>query len=925
MRKIFFFFLLFLIVKTTFAQQGTIKGTVTDTLNKQKLYKATISLLRATDSVLLYYTKTTQDGSFTFNNIKQGNYLLLATYPSFADYFDTLTLTKEMFDIGDVKLTPKAHLLSDVTVRQKIAAVRMKGDTIIYKADSFKLKEGASVEDLLKRFPGVQVDKNGNITAMGTKVEKVLVDGEEFFGDDPTIATKGLNASMVNEVQIFDKKSDQATFTGIDDGETKRTINLKLKDDAKKGWFGKLEASSNAGERWNNSLMANSFKNKRKISIYGINSSTGKLGLDWDERGKFGGESDNNMNFSEDGGTMYVVYGGGDNFDDPSYWGEGIPKSWSAAVNYGNKFNNDKQSINGSYKYGKIVNAGFGTTISQSILPDTLFFNTERRNVFGNKDRHSVNAAYDWMIDSSFSVKATIVASKGSIIGIKNYYSEALNEFSQPVNRSNRNTTTNGTNENIKASVLLRKKFKKAGRTLSVNIEQLLTGQNSTGTLFAVNDFFNKAGTLSTSDTTDQQKLNEAKNNTTTIKTSFTEQLVKNVIVEVSYSINNSRSNNKLLSFDKASDGKYTLLNTDFSNDFKFNIVTHQTGTVFKYSNKKLNVNIGGNVAFANFKQQDLLNDTGYNYKFTNFFPLANFTYKFNANKRLRFSYNGSTQQPTINQIQPLADNSNPLFIKVGNFNLKQEFNHVFNVGFNNYQVLKNRGFWLSAGGSFNSNAIRNSLLTDTSGRTISQFVNINGNYNVYINYGYHAKWQKPDIDYSFNYSINHNNNVSIVNNVNNITKNTAHNFGINLSKDVEDKFGIWTYSYIAYNISTSSIRPDINTKYWTFNGGANIDIELPWKLRLTNNFELYLRQKTPIFNTNNNVFIWNAYLSKKILKGNKSEIRFSAFDMLNQNLGFQRNISSTVISENTYNQLARYFMLSFIWNFSKGGATLNK
>jgi hypothetical protein len=261
----------------------------------------------------------------------------------------------------------------------------------------------------------------------------------------------------------------------------------------------------------------------------------------------------------------------------------------------------------------------------------------------------------------------------------------------------------------------------------------------------------------------------------------------------------------------------------------------------------------------------------------------------------------------------------------VGNFNLKQEFNHVFNVGFNNYQVLKNRGFWLSAGGSFNSNAIRNSLLTDTSGRTISQFVNINGNYNVYINYGYHAKWQKPDIDYSFNYSINHNNNVSIVNNVNNITKNTAHNFGINLSKDVEDKFGIWTYSYIAYNISTSSIRPDINTKYWTFNGGANIDIELPWKLRLTNNFELYLRQKTPIFNTNNNVFIWNAYLSKKILKGNKSEIRFSAFDMLNQNLGFQRNISSTVISENTYNQLARYFMLSFIWNFSKGGATLNK
>ncbi len=906
-----------------FAQKTILKGTITDTLNKQNLHNASISLLRSKDSVLVSFTRSTQNGNFELEHVGSGKFIVLVTYPTYADYYDTITLqNNSIANLGNIQLTTKAHLLSDVTVVQKIAAVRMKGDTLIYKADSFKVKEGASVEELLKKFPGIQVDKSGNITAQGTKVEKVLVDGEEFFGDDPTIATKNLNASMVNEVQVFDKKSDQATFTGIDDGTTTRTINLKLKDNAKKGWFGKAELASNGNERWNNSLMANSFKNKRKFSVYGITSSTGKTGLNWDERGQFGGTDNSNMTITDDGG-MYMTWEGGDGFEGSNYWGEGIPKSWSGGINYSNKFKNDQQSVNGSYKYGKIINEGFGSTLSQSILPDTLFFNNDRRTVFGNKDRHSINGSFDWLVDSFFSIKATMVASKGTQQGSNTYYSESLNAFNQFVNKSNRLNSNMTDNQSFKATMLFRKKFRKKGRTLSLNIEQALNESDGTSYLYAINDFYNKSGVINFSDTTDQQKINGSKNNSLMGKLAYTEQLMKDVTAEVSYGVKYNLSNNKLLSYDKDIDGKYAVLNNQFSNDFDFTIITNQAGTMFRLNKKKITFAAGGDITFANFKQKDIIKDTLYNYEFTNFFPKANFVYKFNPNKRITVNYNGNTRQPSIQQIQPLANNNNPLFIQVGNPNLKQEFNHRFNIGFNNYQVLKNRGFNIGMNGSITDNAIRNSISTDSTGKTISQSINANGNYNYSANIGFNTKIPKLDMYFYTSYNYNFSNNVSIVNGLNNETKNDRHGINFNLSKDVEKKYNFWMYTDFNYNISTSSIRPEINTKYWTLGGGAELNIQLPWKLELNNSIDMELREKTPLFSGNNNVTIWNAYIAKKILKNDKSQIRFSAFDILNQNRGYSRSINSTMLTENNFNQLSQYFTLSFVWNFSKG-ATAN-
>ncbi|MBC7588325.1 MAG: outer membrane beta-barrel protein, partial [Chitinophagaceae bacterium] len=671
-----------------------------------------------------------------------------------------------------------------------------------------------------------------------------------------------------------------------------------------------------------NSLMANSFKKKRKFSAYGIASSTGKTGLNWDEKGKFGDGGNTDMQMNDDGG-MYMSWGGGDNFDNSNYWGEGIPKSWSGGVNYTDKFNNDKQSLNGSYRYSKIINNGGGKTISQSILPDTLFFNNEKRNVYGNKDRHAINSSYDWMVDSFFSAKFTVAGTKGTINGTSNYYSEALNANNQFVNKSKRSNTSNGDNQSFKSSLLLRKRFKKIGRTVSLSIDQSWNENKTNGLLYSVNDYFNKLGINNRSDTTDQKKINGSNNKSINSRLSYTEQLAKNTTLEVTYGINLNQYENKVLSYDKSQPEKYDLLNTKYSNDYDFKIFTNRVGSTIRFNPKKLNVSLGGDIAFANFSQKDLIKDSTSKYTYTNLFPRANFTYKFNANKRLNINYNGSTRQPSIQQIQPVSDNTNPLYVQVGNAFLKQEFNHRFGLSFNNYQVLKNRGYYANINYGFTEKAIRSNQTTDSVGKTISQYINANGNYNYRSSISYNAKLQKIDASIYVQYSYNHNNDIGFVNGLKNITKNNSHSLYININKEKEKVYNLQLGSNLSYNMSNSSIRPDIKTNYWSANFNVELNIQLPWKLELNNEIEMEIRQKTSFFTGNNNVTVWNGFLAKKFLKNDKGQLRLSAFDILNQNRGYSRNINSTTITENTYQQLAQYFMLSFVWNFSKGGTAL--
>ena len=292
----------FSMVMNVYSQTSSIKGTITDTIEKKNLSNTVVALLRKNDSTLMRFTRADIGGNFLMTNLKEGKFIIMITHPYLGDYFDTLNLSAgAAIDLGKIFMTPKSKLLAEVILKSG-SPIRIKGDTTIYTADSFKVREGANVEELLRRLPGIQVDKNGQITAMGEKVKKVLVDGEEFFGSDPGIATKNLRADVVKEVEVFDKKSDQAEFTGIDDGVKDKTINLKLKDDKKKGYFGKIEAGGGLKDKYNNDIMLNAFKGKRKLAAYGIMSNTGQTNLDWQDSQNYGGGGGMEINSGDDGG-----------------------------------------------------------------------------------------------------------------------------------------------------------------------------------------------------------------------------------------------------------------------------------------------------------------------------------------------------------------------------------------------------------------------------------------------------------------------------------------------------------------------------------------------------------------------------------------------------------------------------------------------
>ena len=907
----------------SFAQQTTIKGNVGDTSEKKELVNAVISLLRKSDSVLVSFTRSKSKGEFTISNLQKGDYIIMISYPKFAVYVESLPIKGDKeIDLGKINLIRKSDLLKEVVVNQKMAAIRIKGDTIEFRADSFATRQGATVEDLLKKLPGIQVNAKGEITAQGEKVQKVLVDGEEFFSDDPAVVTQNLRADALDKVQVFDKKSDQATFTGIDDGEKTKTINLKLKDDKKKGYFGKVKAGGGPDGKYENEGMINYFKGKKKISVFGTMANTGKAGLSWQDNDKYGGGS--NFDYNEDEGYFYS-FSDGDEFNTwgGQYNGEGLPRAWNSGAHFSNKWNSDKDNVNGNYRFYKQEVAVEGATRTQTILPDTQYFNNETRNTYNQNINHKIDAFYDLQLDSLSSMKLTINGSHTNGQSVSAYTSEALNEVQDPVNASKRNLSSNGTKGAFNSSILWRKKFQKKGRTISINFDEKYDRSQTNGFVKSYNDFYNSQGDKFRTDTIDQKKESNANTLSFNSKISYTEPLSKTLFLEINYGFRVTNSEALRNSFNKtsASDPKYELRDSLYSNDYSFLVNTHSAGLSFKVNNDKLVYSIGSNISLSNFRQKDLRTNNLYKYSYTNLFPKASIRYNLKAQSRINLTYNGNTRQPTLDQLQPIRENTDPLNIQIGNPNLKQSFNHTINLSFNDYKVLTSRNIYISTSMNIVDNAIGTSSNVDSVGRRTNQFVNVQGNYNANMWGGYWFKWKKLNVNIGLNFGGQLFRYNSFVNGLKNINDSYNYNFGVSINYDKENKSSFYFSPRATRNYSVSSLRKDIVTKYWTSESELGGNVVLPWKMEFTTDVNINIRQKTSVFDRNLNNVKWNAYLSRKFWKNKTGELKLCVLDLLDQNIGFSRNTSSNFISENTYNTVRRVWLLTFTYNFTKNPA----
>ncbi len=908
----------------TNAQTARIEGSITDTLNKQNLNHAVIMLLHSKDSIICQSTRTNEKGNFELHNLPAGNYILLITYPLYADYTDNILLTDSSHvSLNNIPLITKAHLLQEVIVKQTIGAIKLKGDTTEYKADSFHLQANANVEDLLKRLPGIQVDKNGQITAQGEKVQKVLVDGEEFFGDDPTLVTQNIRADMVDKVQVFDKKSDQATFTGIDDGQKTKTINLKLKDDKKKGYFGKISAGAGTDGYHDNQVMFNKFRKKQKIAGFGIISNTGKTGLNWQDQNSFG-DAGSGLIIMDDGGMMIS------NEDDITGWGgnyngQGKPLVQTGGLHYNNKWNDDKQSLNANYKILQLQVDGSSTTNTENILPDTLYYTNQTQHFDNKVLRNKLSGTYEIQLDSSSSIKAMVDGTLEHKTTANYYNTESLTKNSSLVNSGNRSITADGDNNSLNTDILWRKKFKKKGRTLSVDFKENYFLKTSSGKLYAKNDFYSSGSSIpSSSQITDQYKSSNNKTLAFDGKFVYTEPLssASSLVANYELIVNNSASNRS--SFNKGTTGKYDVLDTLYSNDYSFNVLTNKTGLSYSFINKKIRLNLGNTIGITRFDQDDHVSNISTDRNFVNWYPQSNFSYAFTSQRRLSVNYSGSTAQPSLQQIQPVRTNDDPLNITIGNAALKPSFTNAFNLNFYDSKPLTNQFVSIGTNYRFTEDAFSNNNTVDSLGRRVSQTINVNGNYSLSGYLNYYFKLKKPELRLGLNGNVNTNKNTNIVNGFDNITKSENYSFGIYAGKEKEKKYDNSITANATYTTSNSSVQSNISTHYWTFNIRPDIDFFLPLKLQIHSDCDFIYRQKTSTFDNDNNVIIWNLWLGKKLLKNDALLIKVSGNDLLNQNIGFNRTVNTNFISQNTYTTIQRYFMLSLVWNFNKNGPKQN-
>jgi len=897
----------------------TIKGRTIDTASTTLLSGTTVAVLNAKDSTLVKFTRTAENGSFEINGIKNGKFILLVSYPKYADFVDHFTLdsTTQVKDYGKVNLTGMAKILADVIIKGNRAAMKIKGDTTEFDPKAFNIEPNSKVEDLIKQFPGIQVDKDGKITAQGKAVQKVLVDGEEFFGDDPTLVTKNLRADMVESVQLYDKASDQASFTGIDDGEKTKTLNVKLKEDKKNGYFGKVQGGYGTDDYYTGQLMFNKFWGKKKFSAYGIFGNNGTVGLGWDDRDKYGG---NTMTMTDEG-YMYFS-SGGDDFDsyDGQYNGQGLPVARTGGLHFDSKWNKDKESLNTNYKIGSIRVSGDRNTISQNNLSSGVINNVSDQFNDNDMFRQKLDATYEIKLDTTLTLKVSVDGALKESNTFNSYNTSSKNGNDELLNKSDRTLSNKVNEQQFNMSALFTKKLKKKGRTLSLSLSEAISKSNSDGYLNSKNTFYTAIGVRDS--VINQYKVNDISNNAFRSNLAYTEPLSKTISVIVNYGLSLMSGQSDRKSFNKSASGNYDILDTQFSNDYKLDQIINQGGAVFNYKSGKSSATIGSKFSGVNFKQIDLYNNKTYNRNFINYMPQASYQYRFSQQKSLRINYSGNTNQPSLEQIQPISVNTDPLNISLGNPDLRPSFRSSISANFNSYKVLTDQSIWLSGYYSFTANPIISDVVTDDAAKSTYRSVNLSNEMpsNFSINAQTSRKIKGIDLSVGINGNAYGNTSYNFINGVLNKTKNYTYGAGLNFSKYVDKKYNFYARFGPTYNIARASVNTSGNSDGWGWDGYASGSVKLPAKFELSTDGQYEFKGKTQTFDENFQRFLWNASLTKKFFKSENLKFALTVNDILNQNVGFDRSAYNGNITQSSYTTIQRYFLFSLIWDFNKMG-----
>jgi hypothetical protein len=910
MKKILLFALVLLLGKTLSAQNttGVITGKLVDSATKQPLGFATISVFEAKDTALITYRLSTPEGSFKIPNLPTGKTLrLLVSFSGYSVYRKEITLdaNQSTIDIGTISMNSDVRALDDVLVIAERPPVSVRKDTIEFNAAAFKTLPTALVEDLLKKLPGVQVDADGNITVNGKKVNRILVDGKEFFGNDPKMATRNLPANVIEKIQVSADKDEKELNPDKPEGELGQVINLKFKKGIKKGWFGKAYAGGGTDDKYEAGSILNLFRDTFQVSLIGFTNNLNRAGFGFNDIRSLGGFDRSGMNM------IWMNGNGGVNINGISFggMGEGINTSTGGGFNTNTVLKNGI-TVNAQYFYGQTKNDIRETLNRQQFFGDTTLVSRSVRDEILKTFNHRFSLGFKGKIDSltRFEFKPSLVISDQH--SNKTTTTNTDHNYKGLLNTGNNKQFMQGDEHTYSHQFSFFKNFKKTGRTLNVF--------NTLNSVDIDNDQVNEAmlrfyQTAPPKDSLlEQLRAREQNSFNTNFNSNWNEPLNKVLNLRLGYALSYFYDKEDINIFNRDATNKYGQLNPNLSNGFTRDSWRNTLSAALNYKKKSLSITATGYYImldlYNQFKKVNGQVDQHYNFVL----PGLSVNYKeFNMN------YSANVAPPSLTDIQPTEDNSNPLFIIRGNSNLKPAVSH--NVNFNYFKNIPTTTTFIGAyfNGSMRNDAIARNRVIQSNGVQISTPLNIDGVYNLYTNFNFN-KQNKVNknfqFTYGFNYNIDFSRNFLIVNDRKSYVKTLNVGPGANFSLNWKDKIEFNINHYRNFNRTNYESKSFTNLRINSYSVNSELVIRVPknfvWESSIRYN---YNSQAAP--GIQRTTALWNGALTYLFLKDQKGQLKLSVFDILNQNINMYRTSSENYITDRQINMLQQYFLLTFTYN----------
>lgn len=904
---LFSFLLIFLLSVSLESMATDIKGRVVDS-DQIPMPGATVIMRNIPDSTLYKNQVTNSDGDFSFERVTTGKFLLSVTMIGMEPYLRELNVTDSTsnINIGLIRLNENAILLGETVVTGYKSAIVAKQDTIEYNADSFHTSPNATVDQLLKKLPGVEVSSDGSITSNGKTISKILIDGKEFFADDPQMASKNLPSNMVDKVQVIDRKSDLARLTGIDDGEEETVINLKVKKDMNNGWFGNISAGYGIDDKYSGSFVVNNFHDGNQITILGGLNNINENGFSDRGRGRF----------RDFGGTG------------------GITTSQRLGMNF-NVGNEEIFRIGGNILYTHSDRKESRKSATQFLFPDSVSY--QNSGTFNNDKGHNLNVdlRMQWNINENntldfrprFSMNfRDSEKSDSSILRAGDIDYSLVNKNLNFQNNKGKSYETSGT-------LIFNHKFaSKPGRSFSINVNYSFSSTFQKSLSWSNILFY----LLQDNDEEFYRFLdNKNYSNSVEGRLTWTEPLgdvTRGNFLTFSYRTKYQWNNADSYTFNLPIDDQQPLdfdlgFNTippgavfdpDLSNSFRNKFFNQELQVGYKKVSKTVNLEAGLLFAPSSSSSRDLINnlrDIPTRWVW-NVSPYANIRVKFSNSSSMRANYRARTSQPSMAQLQPVADVSDPLNIKIGNPDLKPTFTQNIGINFSNYRSDRQQSLMLMLNASFALNSVVARTVTDseTGGRTTT-YSNVNGNTNLM----FMGMFTGPFSNHKWRFNARINTRYASTLGYINGDFNRSDNISVSPSAGITFTSEIFQASLSPnYSISTiiNSLPQQTNRKTQSYGFTADASLYLPFGLDLSTNLNFSANSGyTTGYNINQ--WLWNAQLSYSFLKDKSLTFSVKAYDILHQKKNISRMVSANSIVDTEYNDLTRYVLFSITWNFN--------